>query len=109
MLDPEIYSKDRTRFQAKIQIRPRNNEILKFIRNQVKKRKDVLIAKEEFLKEGVDVYLTEQRFARALGKKIKASFNGTLKVTKTIKTRDRMTNRDVYRATVLFRCKDGLQ
>lgn len=106
MLDTDIYCKDSTRYQAKIQLRPKNKEILKFIRAQIKKRKDVFIAKEEFLKEGVDIYITDQRFARSLGKKIKDNFKGDLKITRTLKTRNRQTSKDVYRATICFRCEN---
>ena len=90
-------------YQAIIQIRPRDKEILNYVRNQVRKKKGVEISKEVFHKYGIDVYVTDQKFARNLGQKLKKSFKGELKITKSIHTKDRQTSREVYRGTVLFR------
>jgi len=90
-------------YQAILQIRPRDKEVLDFVRKQIKKKKGVSISKEVFFKYGIDVYITDQKFARNLGQKIKKVFKGELKITKSIHTRDRITSKDVYRGTILFR------
>lgn len=97
-----IFSKDKY-FEAVIQLRPETEEVLRFIQNQLAKRKDVLIARIVRADYGIDIYLTSQRFARALGKKLKKSFKGTLKMSRQLFTKNTQTSKDVYRVTVLFR------
>lgn len=90
-------------YEAVIQLRPETEEIMIFLRSQIRKRNDVKITKITKVKNGLDVYITSQRFARALAKKMKRTFKGELKLTYSLHTRDRQTSRDKYRATVLFR------
>jgi len=103
-MNDNIYSKDQY-FEAKLQLRPFNKEIYDFVLRQVAKRKNVFISKEVKLKTGIDIYLTSQRFARSLGKKLKDTFKGELKITRTLFSRDRLKSKLVYRGTVLFRMK----
>ena len=93
-------------FEAVIQLRPRNEELIHFIINQVEQRKDVFISEVKERKTGFDVYLSSQRFARTLGKKLKDRFKGVLKITRTLFKKDRQTSKLLYRATVLFRLKE---
>ncbi|MBI2109646.1 hypothetical protein HYT58_00535 [Candidatus Woesearchaeota archaeon] len=93
-------------FEAILQLRPETDELIKFISNQLKKRDNVRISKIIKLKKGVDLYLTDQRFARALGKKLKRSFNGTLTLSRTLHSINRETNKEQYRVTVCFRMKE---
>ena len=90
-------------YEAKIQLRPLKQNILDFIITHVKSRNDVSIAKIEKIKTGIDIYLTSQKFARALGKKLKKSFKGELKMSRSLHSTDRNTSKKLYRATVLFR------
>lgn len=96
-----IYSNDQY-FEAKLQLRPFNKEVFNYVIKQIKKN-NVLIAKEVKLKYGIDLYLTSNRFALALGKKLKKAFKGTLKISRTLYSRDRQTSKTLYRVTVLFR------
>lgn len=94
-------------YEAVIQIRPSKKEVLDFIFNQVRKRKDdVFISKREDFKYGTNLFISSQRFARSLGKKLKDNFNGELKITKSLFKRERHTGKDLYRGTVLFRIKE---
>ncbi len=92
-----------TYFEAVIQLRNPTEELISFIRNQIKKRGNVFVAKEDIEKYGVDIYISDQRFARALGNKMKRAFKGELITSRRIFTRSRQTSRDVYRVTVCFR------
>jgi len=92
-----------TYFEAIIQLRNPNDEMRRFIINQVRKRKNAFIAKTLELKTGVDYYISDQRFARALGNRMKKSFNGELKTSRKLHTRNNQTSRNVYRVTVCFR------
>lgn len=89
-------------YQGILQLRNVNEEVLAFIRNQIKKRGDVAITKSARLPNGVDLYITSQKFIRILGKKLKESFGGELKVSSKLHTRNRQ-GKDLYRVNVLFR------
>ena len=95
-------------FEAIIQIRPKKMEVIQFIKNQILKRNDVFIAKEEQLKTGVDFYGSSQKFVKALGKKLKSTFKGEVTMSYTLHTRDRQTSKDKYRATLLFRAEEDI-
>ena len=92
-------------YEAIIQLRPYKKEVLDFVRNKIAKRKNVFISKETELKTGIDLYISSQKFARALGKKLKKSFKGELKTTRKLFSRNRQTSKDIYRVTVCFRLK----
>ena len=98
-------------FEAIIQLRcekgdlTRLDEILRFLHNRIKERPKVFISKIKKLDTGIDIYLSSQSYARAIGKKLKHAFKGDLKITRTLHTMDRMTSKQVYRGTVLFRLK----
>ena len=90
-------------FEAILQLRPKDEALYKFVLDRIAERKNVTIAKEVSLKTGVDLYLSDQRFARALGKKLKRQFKGKLILSRKLHTRNRQTSKDVYRVTVCFR------
>ena len=71
-------------YEAKIQLRPASEKILDFVNNQIKERKGVFISKIDKLKTGVDIYISDQRFAQALGKKLKKVFGGELKLSRKL-------------------------
>lgn len=92
-------------FEAKIQLRPFRQDIYDFILDEVKKRGKVFISKIDELKTGIDIFISDQRFARRLGKMMKDKFGGELKITRTLFTQDKLTSKLIYRGTVLFRAK----
>ncbi len=98
-----IYSKDGY-FESKLQLRPKNKEVLDYVLNQLKKT-NTKIAKEVKLKEGLDLYLSSRKSTIQIAKKLKKVFKGDLKVTKKLFTVNRLTSKKVYRITVLFRLK----
>lgn len=100
----DIYTTDRN-YQAKLQIRPDNADVDKFIKEQIANRNDCFINKEEPHKYGTDYFLSSQQFARALGKKLKTKFDGELTITSTLHGFDRKHGKEVHRITVCFRLK----
>ncbi|MBI5391866.1 hypothetical protein HZB00_02580 [Candidatus Woesearchaeota archaeon] len=90
-------------YEAILQIRPAKKEFLLFIEEELGRRTDVKIAKEVPLKTGIDLYLSSRQFAWALGQKLKKRFRGTLTVSRTLHTIHRMTSKELYRSTILFR------
>jgi len=88
-------------YEAKLQIRPKNEKVLKFVDNYCKTKKNLFISKIEEYKHGWDVYLSEQKEARNLGNVLKKKFGGEVKESKKIF--GRKDGRDVYRATIVVR------
>jgi nonsense-mediated mRNA decay protein 3 len=96
-------------YEAILQLRPDDDEVRRFVINRLKERKNIFIAKAVKLKTGIDLYLSDQRFTRALGKKLKRSFKGKLIMSRTLHGRNRQTSKDVYRVTVCFRLDEKPQ
>lgn len=97
-------------FEGTLQLRNPTDEIIRFIREDVKKS-GVFISKEIKLKKGIDFYISSQRFLRNLGIKLKKRFGGQLKMSRRIYSVSRVTSKSIYRVTVLFRpipfkCRD---
>ena len=89
-------------YQGILQLRDVNEEILSFVRNQIKKRGEVFITKTVKLPNGFDLYITSQKFIRILGKKLKESFGGELKISAKLHTRNKQ-GKDLYRVNAMFR------
>lgn len=89
-------------YQGILQLRDVNDEILDFVGNQIKKRNDVAVTRTVKYANGVDLYLTSQRFIKALGKKLRESFGGQLKISSKLHTKNRQ-GRELYRVNALFR------
>lgn len=92
-------------YEGKIQIRPYHQEIMNFIENQARKY-NIYISKQVKVKEGIDIYVSSNKFARIVGKKLKKSYNGELKESKKLFGKDRMSSKNLYRVTVCFRLKN---
>jgi NMD protein affecting ribosome stability and mRNA decay len=92
-------------FQGILQLRNCKEEVIDFVENQIKKagREDVYVSKKLNVVGGVDIYLTSNKFLRLLGKKLKKSFNGELKESEKLFSRNRQTQKNIYRLNVLFR------
>ena len=89
-------------YQGVLQLRDVNEEILNFVDNQIKKRGNVSITKKVSHPNGVDLYITSQKFIRILGKKLRESFGGEIKISAKLHTRSK-TGKDLFRVNVLFR------
>jgi len=94
---------DHNYYEGKLQLRNPNEEVLNFIRNQFRNNEKVWIAKEERLKTGIDLYISSNRFLLSLGKKLKKSFKGELKTSRKLFSKSRITSKQLYRVTVLFK------
>lgn len=87
-------------YEAKLQIRPKNDRVLKFVKSYCK-TKNLFISKVIEEKYGYDVYLSEQKEARNLGNLLKRKFNG--EVTESKKIFGKRDGQDIFRATIAFR------
>lgn len=90
-------------FEGVLQIRHATEEILNYIRRDISKTKGVQISKEEEEKDGIDFYLTSQKYMVRLGEKLHKEFGGELKINSRIFTRDNQTSKDVYRMNVFLK------
>ena len=94
-------------YEAILQIRPYSEKVLRFVKSLIKQRKDVFITQEKELKEGIDLYITSQRYTRALISKLKHKFHGETKVSKKLFSQ-RKDGKKLYRTTFLFRLSKPL-
>ena len=94
-------------YEAILQLRPAQEQLLQFLLEELSKRQDVFISKEVHLKNGVDIYLSSHQFTKSLGQRLKRKYkNSDLKISRTLYSRSRMTSKLLYRVTVLFRLKE---
>lgn len=90
-------------YEAKIQIRPKNERVLKFIKSYCK-TKNLFISKIVEEKYGYDVYLSAQKEARNLGNLLKRKFKGEL--TESKKIFGKRDGQDIFRATIVLRLEE---
>ncbi len=100
---PACSKKSTTYFEAVIQIRPKSQELYDFVEKQAEKEKDVFISKVVEQKDGYDFYVSSNKFALSVGKKLSKSFKGGLKGTRRLFSFDRSRSKNLYRSTVCFR------
>jgi len=91
-------------YQGILQLRDVNEEMIGFVQKQIAKRGDVAITKTARLPNGVDLYITSQKFIRIVGKKLRDNFGGELKISSRLYSVDRQTSKELHRVTVLYRC-----
>ena len=73
-----------------------------FVSNQIGKN-SISIGKSVKQKNGIDLYLSSNKFLKQIGKKLKNTFSGELIESKSLFTVNRITSKKVYRGCILFR------
>ncbi len=89
-------------YEGILQLRNPTREIISFVRKEIEKSK-INIAKENRLKNGIDLYLSSQRFTRQLGLLLQKRFPGILITSRKLHTVSKKTGKRLYRVTVLFK------
>jgi len=89
-------------FEGTLQLRDVNDEVIDFAVREIE-NSSVIIAKAKQLENGVDIYVSKQRFLRTLARMLQKRFGGQIIVSRKLHTRSRLTGRDIYRVNVLFR------
>jgi len=89
-------------YEGILQLRNPNKDVLKYVKNQIEKS-NVFTSKEILLKNGRDIYLSSQKFLRALAIKLQKRFGGQLKTSRKLHTVSKTTGKKLYRVTVLHR------
>lgn len=91
-------------FESILQLRNSSEDVVTFIEKTVEKQEPgVFINKKLKVRGGIDFYLTSNKFARKLGKKLQQNFGGEFKVSPKLHTKDRHSGKELYRLSVLFR------
>ncbi len=101
---PKLAKKGSQYFEGVLQLRKPRDEIIEYIRSEVKKQesKGIHINKEEVVNNGVDFYMTSQKYIQLLGAKLQNAFGGTLKISPQLFTRDKQTCKDLYRVNAAY-------
>ena len=102
-----LYSNDQY-YEAKLQIRPYSEEVIAFFEKLVDNNPNVLIAKEEKLKTGMDFLLTSQRDTQKIAIQLKKRFGGKITLSRKLFKIHRQTSKMVWRLTVCFRLDKDL-
>jgi NMD protein affecting ribosome stability and mRNA decay len=104
MMVAKIEEKGPKYFEGKLQLRNPTPEVLNYVYKKIAQDKHVWIAKEEKTKNGIDLWMSSNKFMLDLGKKLKKRFAGVLKTSKKLHTQHKITSKLLYRVTVLFKC-----
>jgi len=91
-------------FEAIIQIRPKNKDLLKFIKNDVEADGKTFISMEEEKKFGYDLHITSKNYLQSILPKIKKEFKAETKISATLF--GKKDGKDIYRVTLLVRLKE---
>jgi NMD protein affecting ribosome stability and mRNA decay len=93
-------------FEGILQLRNPTQQIIDFVADTVDSKSDVWIARTVKQKDGVDIFLSSNKFLREIGRMLKTKFHGELLESKRIFTRNSYTSKDVYRGCILFKHYD---
>lgn len=103
MISKKEKSRHSEYFQGILQLRDIDQKVYDWVYDTIERDGKARIAKEKVVTNGYDLYLDENHYLLALGKKLKEKFAGEVVVSRRLHSRDRMTYRVLYRVTVLFR------
>lgn len=93
--------KNSSYYEAKIQIRPKNEKVLRLIKDHIYRGNNTMITKEEESKFGYDLYLTNKKEVSKIVSEVKKNFKADVKISSTLY--GRKDGKEVYRTTVLLR------
>ena len=89
-------------YQGVLQLRDVNAKVMDFVYSQISKRPDVSVTRTTKYPNGLDLYLTSQKFIRIMGKKLKDSFGGELNISSKLHTRSK-SGKELFRVNALYR------
>jgi nonsense-mediated mRNA decay protein 3 len=92
-------------FEATLQLRNLSEEMLEFVIDEMVKNK-VHIANEKRHKDGVDFFISSNKFALKIGNALKKKYGGTLKKSRQLFSYNKSAGKDIYRVSVFFKALD---
>ena len=90
-------------FEGTLQLRNPSEELIEVAASEIEKAPNVFVAESRNVKNGIDVYVSSQRFLRSLGNKLQKRFGGQLVISTKLFTKHRLTSKEVHRVNVLLR------
>ena len=90
-------------FEGILQLRNIDDVVVQFAIKEIEKQENVFIANIKKVPNGIDIYVSSQRFLRNIGLKLQKQFAGQLIISKKLHTVSRMTSKELYRVNALFR------
>ncbi|MBI3034465.1 hypothetical protein HYY72_04875 [Candidatus Woesearchaeota archaeon] len=92
-------------YQAILQLRDASQEIEGFVDSHINGslRKGIFVSRKKKVRNGVDYYISSNKFTINLGRLLEKRFGGCLKVSEKLFSRDRQSSKDLYRVNVLYR------
>ncbi len=100
--------KDTQYFEGIIQLRNPKDEVVSYIEKEIEtsNTKGIFINKKEKVTNGIDFYVTDQKFIQLLGRKVIRRFGGLIKINARLHTKNHQTSKDLYRINVLIQLPD---
>src|SRR3989344_699581 len=95
--------KNSSYYEAKIQIRPKDNLILKLVMDYIRAY-NIIVTNEDVRKFGTDLYLTNKKQLSGILTEVKKKFKVEVKISNTLY--GRKDGKEVYRTTALVRLKE---
>ena len=96
----------KTYFEGVLQLRNPTPAIIDFVADEVEKTPSVWIAKTKKLKNGIDLFLSSNKFLADIARKLKDNFTGEILRSNTLFSEDKQTSKVLYRGCYLFRYYD---
>ena len=90
-------------FEGVLQLRNCPPGLISNLQGTISRHPQISIAGVEKVRGGEDWYVTNQRVLRTLGRWLSQHYSGQMIMSRRLFTRRKLTSRDVYRVTVLFR------
>jgi len=91
-------------YEGILQIRNPKQEAIDYIHRDIAYNADqkVKITKMVEHKNGIDIYLTSQKYAQAIAKRLHNEFGGSITLSSRVHTRDTKKNKDLKRISILY-------
>jgi len=93
-------------FEGTLQLRNCPQKVIDFVADEINKREKVWIAKTKKVRNGIDLLISSNTFLKQIGKKLQGKFTGEVIYSKTLFSRNRLTQKEIFRGCVLFRYHD---
>lgn len=90
-------------FEGILQLRDITEEVHLWVHDTVLREDKAAIVKEKPTTNGVDLYFSNQHYLQNLGRRMKIKFPSEVVISTRLFSRDKVTQKEIYRITVLFR------
>jgi NMD protein affecting ribosome stability and mRNA decay len=78
--------------------------VISFVKRDIEKQKSkgIFLNNEEETSSGVNLYITNQTYAKVIARKVKEQFGAKVSFNETLFSMSKQTSRDIFRLTVLI-------